>query len=107
MAHNFSNALSQYDNQSVSFAPIHISAEVADVIIKGKLIDPGDETSDFNFRIDKTSEGWKIYDIKLGGVDLIKTYKSDFNSTLQNGGVPKLISVLRKKNQDVKAARME
>jgi phospholipid transport system substrate-binding protein len=107
LAHIFSNALSQYENQTVSFAPFHLSPDANDAVVKSKLIDPGDETSNFDFKLVRTTEGWKIYDIDLGGIDLIRTYKSNFSGALQNGGVPKLINELHKKNQELKTARKD
>ena len=103
--HIFSNALSQYDNQTVSFAPFQMSPEASDVVVKSKLIDPGDEPDEFDFKLEKTTNGWMIYDIELGGIDLIRTYRSNFRSSLLHGGVPNLISALHKKNQEIKAAR--
>jgi phospholipid transport system substrate-binding protein len=105
MANIFTNALSQYEEQSVTFAPFHILPEATHATVRSKLNDPTDETLGFDFKLERTSEGWKIYDIELGGIDLIRTYKSNFSSALQNGGVQKLISELHKKNQEVKTAR--
>ena len=105
MANIFTNALSQYEDQSVTFAPFSMPSDSTRAVVKSKLIDPTDETEEFDFRLGRSSEGWKIYDIELGGIDLVRTYKSNFSSTLQHGGIQKLISDLHKKNMEVKTAK--
>jgi len=105
MANIFTNALSQYEDQSVIFPPFTMSTDTTIAIVKSKLIDPTDETEGFNFKLDRTSDGWKIYDVELGGIDLIRTYKSNFSSTLQHGGIQKLIGDLHRKNVEVKMAK--
>ena len=107
LAHMFSRSLSQYDNDVVSFAPLETSSGEDRVVVKSKLASPGDDPDEMDFKLEKTANGWMVYDIELGGVDLIKTYKSNFKSALEHGGVANLISELHKKNQGVIAANKE
>jgi phospholipid transport system substrate-binding protein len=107
LAHMFSRSLSQYDNEVVTFAPLETSSGEDRVVVKSKLASPVDDPDEMDFKLEKTANGWMVYDIELGGVDLIKTYKSNFKSTLEHGGVANLISELHKKNQGVKAASKE
>ena len=44
----------------------------------------------FSFKLIKVDSEWKIYDVNLGGIDLINTYKSNFKQILATGGVAKL-----------------
>jgi phospholipid transport system substrate-binding protein len=107
LAHMFSRSLSQYDNEVVTFAPFETSSGEDRVVVKSKLSSPGDDPDEMDFKLEKTANGWMVYDIELGGVDLIKTYKSNFKSAFEHGGVANLISELHKKNQEVKAANKE
>jgi phospholipid transport system substrate-binding protein len=97
--HIFSKTLAEYDRQSVLINPYNGREDADNVLITGKLIDPGDETLIFNFKLRAQQTEWKIYDIDLGGIDLIRTYQSNFKSIVHEGGVAKLVSELHKKNQ--------
>jgi phospholipid transport system substrate-binding protein len=107
LAHLFSNSLSQYENETVSFIPLEMSPDKSSVVVKSKVVSPNEEPIEMDFKLDKTTNGWMLYDIEMGGIDLIKTYKSNFKSTLENGGVANLANELHKKNQLVKAAKKD
>ncbi len=96
--HMFSKSLSEYQDQTVKFVPFEGNPESDDVSVNGQLFDPSDETVSFNFRLNRTQAGWKVVNISVGGIDLIKTYQSNFKSILRNGGVAKLVDELHKKN---------
>ena len=103
--HLFSKTLAEYDNQTLSFDETASSADGTKVAVKGKVHDPKDETVPFNFKVVKTADGWKVYNVILGGVDLTFTYRSNFKSIVESGGVAKLASELHSKNQQVAAIK--
>jgi phospholipid transport system substrate-binding protein len=107
LAQLFSKSLAQYEGETVTYTSSELSSDANKAIVKSQLISAADEPAEMDFRLNKTTEGWMVYDIDIGGVDLIKTYKSNFKSVLENGGVANLTSELHKKNQQVKSAKKE
>jgi phospholipid transport system substrate-binding protein len=103
--HLISKTLSEYDNQTLAFDETTFSTDKERVAIKGRILDKKDETLAFNCRLIKNSDTWKIYDVTLGGVDLIYTYKSNFKPTLEDGGVARLAAELHKKNLAVASVK--
>ena len=97
--HLFSKTLAEYDGQTLALNEVITSPNGKNVIVKGNLFDPNDETLPISFRMAQAPTGWKIYDVSLDGVDLIYTYKSNFKSILESGGIVQLSSELHKKNQ--------
>ncbi len=97
MAHTFATTLALYDKQSVTIESFQTAQNSQNVMVKGKLIDPEDGPGALNFRLEQTNDGWKIYDIELAGIDLIRTYRADFQAALRTGGVKKLINQLHRK----------
>ncbi len=49
--------------------------------------------------MEKASAGWKVFDVKVGGVSLITTYKDDFASQVRDAGIDGLIKLLTAKNR--------
>ena len=48
------------------------------------------------YKLYKSKQGWKIYDIEIQGVSLISTYRSQFDEILRNKTVDDLIAKLEK-----------
>jgi phospholipid transport system substrate-binding protein len=48
------------------------------------------------YKLYKSKQGWKIYDIEIQGVSLISTYRSQFDEVLRNKTVDDLLAKLEK-----------
>ncbi len=48
------------------------------------------------YKLYKSGKNWKIYDIEIEGVSIIKTYRSQFSQILQNGTIDDLIQKMQK-----------
>jgi phospholipid transport system substrate-binding protein len=102
--HIFAKTLAEYDGkQTLTFDQTSTILNAENVVLTGKLHDPSDETMPFTFKVIKVASEWKIYNVNLGGIDLINTYKSNFKQIVATGGVAKLADELHKKNQTVAA----
>jgi phospholipid transport system substrate-binding protein len=51
--------------------------------------------------MEKTANGWKVYDVAIEGVSLVQNYRSTFNSEVQRGGIDGLIGALEAKNRQL------
>ena len=49
--------------------------------------------------MEKTDQGWKVYDVVIAGVSLVQNYRSSFNSEIQKSGIDGLIATLANKNK--------
>lgn len=47
------------------------------------------------YKFYRNSEGWKVYDVEIGGVSVIQTYRSQFDGVLQEGSVNDLLEKLK------------
>ena len=52
-----------------------------------------------DFNMEKTDQGWKVYNIKIEGISLVDNYRNTFNTEIQKNGVDGLIKALADKNQ--------
>lgn len=47
------------------------------------------------YKFYKSAQGWQIYDVEIGGVSLIQTYRSQFDGVLRDGTIDDLFARLR------------
>jgi phospholipid transport system substrate-binding protein len=62
------------------------------------------QTSDGNkiplfYRLTNTSGSWKVYDIVIEGVSMVKNYRTQFKEILSDGSPDKLLEILREKSK--------
>ena len=53
--------------------------------------------------MEKTDNGWKIYDVNVMGAWLVETYKGTFSSEIGRSGIDGLIQMLAQKNKQLAA----
>lgn len=55
----------------------------------------GDETIEVLYKLYKSGNGWKIYDVEIFGVSIIQTYRSQLQSALKKVSIDDLLSTFR------------
>ena len=56
-----------------------------------------------DYRMEKGSGGWKVYDVTIEGISLVENYRNTFNNEIQRSGVDGLIKALTDKNKALAA----
>jgi phospholipid transport system substrate-binding protein len=101
----FTKTLAEYTNQTIKLEETVYNASHDKAIVKGQIYEAGNENLTMVIKVSQSEQNWKIYDIRIGGVDLVSTYQSNFKSIVSQGGVALLAEELHKKNQTVHASR--
>jgi phospholipid transport system substrate-binding protein len=47
------------------------------------------------YKMYRTAEGWKVYDVEISGVSVIQTYRSQFDGVLSDGTIDDLLEKLK------------
>lgn len=100
-ASNYASRLNKFSGQS--FEQVGQEPGPSDTLmIQTKVIDPGAENVDLNYRLRKTEAGWKIIDIYLKGtVSEIALRRSDYVTVAKSQGFEALVTHLGKKIADM------
>ena len=53
------------------------------------------------YKFYRTAQGWKIYDVEIGGVSVIQTYRSQFDGVLSEGTIDDLLGKLQSESSFV------
>ena len=106
LVRTYSGALSTYKNQTIEFKPLRAAAEDTEVTVRTQVKQPGAAPISIDYSMQISPDGWKVYDIVVGGVSLVTNYRETFNAQIRDGGVDGLIKSLADKNRapDVQAS---
>ncbi|MGB5080946.1 MAG: ABC transporter substrate-binding protein [Burkholderiales bacterium] len=100
LVRTYSTALSNFRDQQIDFKPLRSRPEDTDVTVKTEVRPSGSsQPVGIDYEMEKTSNGWKVYDVKVGGVSLVTTYRDTFASEVRTHGVDGLIKSLAEKNR--------
>jgi phospholipid transport system substrate-binding protein len=95
----YSGALSQIKNETVDFKPLRASPSDQEVEVRSSVnVQRGDPVT-LNYRLAKTPQGWKIFDINVLGAWLVETYKGTFATEIGKSGIDGLIKALAERNK--------
>ena len=99
LVRTYSKALTEYKNQTIDIRPFKMQPTETDVKVRTLINQPGAKAIDLDYYLDKQPNGWKVYDIEVGGVSLVTNYRSEFTAEVRKGGIDGLIATLQKKNK--------
>ncbi len=99
LVRTYSSALSSYRNQVIDFKPLRMQAADTEVTVRAEVKQSGAESVAIDYAMEKSAAGWKVYDVVVGGVSLVTTYRDTFAAEVRNNGVDGLIKTLADKNR--------
>ena len=99
LVRTYSNALSLYRDQVIDFKPLRARADDVEVTVRSEIKQRGQQPLALDYDMEKGPQGWKVFDVKVGGVSLISTYREDFAGQVRESGIDGLIKVLSSKNR--------
>jgi phospholipid transport system substrate-binding protein len=94
----YSGALAQVKDQTVEVTktlPVQGSTQV---VVQTEVRGKG-EPIKLDYRLDKSTDAWKIIDVNVGGIWLVQNYRTQFATELTKGGVDGLIAALVERNK--------
>jgi len=104
MVNTYSGALSQVKDQAVVVKPLRAAPDQTELVVRSEVRGKGDPIQ-LDYRLEKAGDGWKIYDVNVGGFWLVDAYKGQFAKDLSAGGIDALITRLAEKNKSLAAAK--
>ncbi len=103
LIYTYSGAISQVRNQKLEFKPLRAAAGDTEVEVRSSVVQARGEPIQLNYRLEKTPNSWKIYDVNILGAWLVETYKGSFAAEIGKGGIDGLIKTLAERNKRLAA----
>ena len=99
LIHTYSGAITQIRNQKLDFKPFRADPDDTEVEVRTSVVQARGEATQLNYRLEKTANGWKIYDVNILGAWLVETYKGSFATEIGKSGFDGLIKTLADRNR--------
>lgn len=105
LVYTYSGAISQIRDQKLEFKPLRADPSDTEVEVRTQVLQPrGGDPIQLNYRLEKSPNGWRIYDMNVLGAWLVETYKGNFAAEINKGGIDGLIKTLTDKNKRLAAS---
>ncbi|MVW59750.1 ABC transporter substrate-binding protein [Massilia sp. NEAU-DD11] len=101
LARTYAIQLTQIQQENTQFryaSATRSAANATDAVVKTSVV-TGADTMPIDYRMHKTSAGWKIYDINMMGAWMIQVYRQQFAARLATEGIDGLIRYLAAHNR--------
>jgi phospholipid transport system substrate-binding protein len=98
LVRTYSNALTQYRDETIDVKPLRADASAGEVTVRSEVVRAGRPPVQIDYSMAKTPQGWKAYDVIVGGVSLVTNYRDEFAEQVKAGGVDGLVKTLAAKN---------
>jgi len=98
LVRTYSGALGEVKDQTLHFKPMRMQPTDTEVVVRSEVRGKG-EPIQLDYRLEKTANGWKIYDLNVLGVWLVETYRTQFAQEIGAKGIDGLIASLAQRNK--------
>ncbi len=101
LARTYSGAFTRVsDDTSIKTLPFRGDDNANDVVVKVQVFQRANsQPFALDYRLEKTPQGWKIYDINVENVWLIENYRNQFTQQINQNGIDGLIAALNQRAQ--------
>ena len=104
LVQTYTASITLFKDQKIEYRPLKIAPDDTDVLVRSLVKSSGGgEPVQVDYGMEKTDDGWKVYNVKIGGISLVENYRGTFNTEIQKSGVDGLIKTLRDKNRSLVA----
>jgi phospholipid transport system substrate-binding protein len=98
LVRSYAGALTQVKDQTVHLKPMRSNPGDTEVVVRTEVRGKG-EPVQLDYRLEKSGDSWKIYDVNVLGVWLVEQYRVSFNQEITAGGIDGLIAKLAERNK--------
>ncbi len=101
LVRTYASALAAYSEQKFDFRPLRAKPTDTDVTVNVRVLQPGGQPVTLDYSMEKTANGWKVYDVMVGGVSLVANYRTEFANVVRSSGIDGLIKDVQTKNRSL------
>jgi phospholipid transport system substrate-binding protein len=85
--------------QGVEVKPLQMKSEDNEVMVKTTVRDGSGQPVAIDYRMERSADGWKVYDVVVENLSLVTNYRTTFAAEVGRSGIDGLIKALAEKNR--------
>jgi len=93
MVRTYMKSLTAFEGEKIKFLP-YVPGKRSDIAKVKSVYLLSEGEIPVSYRLRKTDNKWRVYDIVIDGISLLKNYRSDFKSHVSDYGIQSLIDKL-------------
>lgn len=101
LVRTYSNALTQYKDQTIDFRPLRMSPDDTTVRVQTSIRQSGAQPVGVDYVMEKGADGWKVFDVVVAGASLVTNYRGTFTQEIRVGGIDGLIKSLESREMRI------
>ena len=105
LVRTYSGALSAVKDQQIRVKPMRNAPTDTEVTVRSEVVSSKGDPIQIDYRLEKSANGWRIYNLNVLGVWLVETYRNQFSQEITNKGIDGLIKSLADRNRQFAQAR--
>lgn len=98
LVRTYAKSLLEFGGQRFNFTPKRVAADVVKTTVKAEVLQPNGPSVPLVYRMRVKDDEWKIYDIKVGGVSLVTSYRGTFTQEVRKRGIDGLLIYMQDSN---------
>jgi phospholipid transport system substrate-binding protein len=103
LVQTYAATLTAYRDQTIEIRPLRMQPDETDVVVRSLINQSGGKPVTVDYKMNKSDTGWKVYDVVVGDLSLVQSYRGSFNTEVQKGGIDGLVKTLTEKNRQLAA----
>jgi phospholipid transport system substrate-binding protein len=104
LVRTYASSLTVFREQNFDFRPLRMNPTDTDVTVLVRVLQQGTQPVNIEYDMEKTTRGWKVYDVRVAGISLVVNYRTEFANVVRDNGIDGLISTLAAKNKSLASA---
>ncbi|CAB3749411.1 MlaC/ttg2D family ABC transporter substrate-binding protein [Paraburkholderia humisilvae] len=107
LIHLYAGALAQLrPDQKIEYPPMRVAPNDTDTVVR-TIAETNSQPFEIDYRLHKTPQGWRVYDLNVVGAWLVQTYRQQFGEKIQQSGIDGLIQFLTERNEQLASGKAQ
>ena len=98
LINTYATALTKFDNQSIDILNAKTGKNPNIAAVPTRINLTNDKPMSITYMMMNGAHGWKVVDMSISGISIVKNYRATYASEIRNGGFDELMRKLIKRN---------